>query len=382
MRLDANSEIRSDHMTNVTEAPLLFENYPKLKGRIPWIPLGNFPTPVQKLDNLGREIGAGSFYVKRDDLSSNIYGGNKIRKLEFLLAEARQRGANTLITGGGVGSNFSLATTIHGQRLGMRTILLLMDQPTAEYAKRNMLLDYYHQAKMLKTSSRLRRFMIGYQFLINIKPLKGKLPYVIVIGGSSELGSLGFINAAFELKKQVETGILPEPDYLFVAASSLGTFCGLWLGCQLANLKTKVVGVKVSSGNTIGAANKINNICQYLRKTDPGFPHLKVSSSEVTILEDFRGERYAQFTKEGMKAILLMHSLEKIKLEGTYTGKTLAGTLDYIKKNHLEDRVLLFWNTYNSIDLSHLIKDIDYHKLPRPFHKYFELPNQEFEAPL
>ncbi|TKJ28206.1 hypothetical protein CEE39_10285 [bacterium (candidate division B38) B3_B38] len=369
-------------MGNVTETALLFETYPKLKGKIPWMPLGNFPTPVQKLDNLGKEIGAGSFYVKRDDLSSSIYGGNKIRKLEFLLAEAKQKGANTLITGGGIGSNFSLATTIHGQRLGMRTVLILMDQPTAEYAKKNMLLDYYHQAKMLKTSRRLRLFTIGYQFLINIKPLKGKLPYLIPIGGSSELGSLGFVNAAFELKKQVETGILPEPDYLFVSAGSLGTFCGLWLGCQVANLKTKVVGVNVSSANTVGAATKINKIYQYLWKTDPGLPRLKVSSSDLTILKDYRGERYARFTKEGMEAILLMHSLEKIKLDGTYSGKTLAGALDYIKKNHLEDKVLLFWNTYNSVDLSHLIKDIDYHKLPTPFHKYFELPKQEFEAPL
>ena len=78
-------------MTNVTETMLLFKTYPKLKGRIPWIQLGNFPTPIQKLDNLGKEIGAGSLYIKQDDLSSKIYGGNKVRKLEFLLAEAKQR---------------------------------------------------------------------------------------------------------------------------------------------------------------------------------------------------------------------------------------------------------------------------------------------------
>ena len=92
------------------------------------------------------------------------------------------------------------------------------------------------------------------------------------------------------------------------------------------------------------------------------------------------GERYAQFTKEGMKAILLMHSLENIKLDGPYTGKTLAGALDYIKKNRLEDKVLLFWNTRNSVDLSPLIKDIDYHKLHPNFHKHFESPNQAFET--
>ena len=369
-------------MAKKTETPLIFEAYPGLKGKIPWIPLGNFPTPVQKLDHLGKKIGAASFYIKRDDLSSKIYGGNKIRKLEFLLADAKRRGADKLITGGGVGSNFSLATTIHGQRLGMRTTIVLMDHPVSEATKKNMLLDYYHRAKMLKTSPRLWRYLVRYQFLININPLKGKLPYFIPIGGSNELGSVGFIDAAFELKKQIADGVLPEPDYIFITSGSLGSFCGLWLGCRLADLKTKVIGVNVSSANTTGAALKVNDICRYLHKIDPGFPQLKVSNSELTILEDYRGEGYAYFTKEGMKSILLMHSSEKIKLDGTYTGKTLAGALDYIKKNHLEDKNLLFWNTYNSVDLSHLIKDIDYHQLPTPFHKYFELPRQEFEASL
>jgi len=369
-------------MAKKTETPLIFEAYPGLKGKIPWIPLGNFPTPVQKLHHLGKKIGAASFYIKRDDLSSKIYGGNKVRKLEFLLAEAKQKKADTLITGGGVGSNFSLATTIHGGKLGMRTVIILTDHPISESAKKNMLLDYYHQAKMLKVSPRFWRFMVRYQFLINIDPLKGKLPYFIPIGGSNELGSVGFIDAAFELKKQVADGILPEPDYIFITSGSLGSFCGLWLGCQLADLKAKVVGVNVSSANTTGAALKINGICRYLRKSDSSFPQLKVSNSELTILEDFRGEGYAYFTKQGMEAISLMHSSEKIKLDGTYTGKTLAGTLDYIKKNGLEDKNHLFWNTYNSVDLSHLIKDIDYHQLPTPFHKYFELPRQEFEASL
>ena len=157
-------------MAKKTETPLVFEAYPGLKGKVPWIPLGNFPTPVQKLNHLGKKIGAASFYIKRDDLSSEIYGGNKIRKLEFLLAEAKQKKADTLITGGGVGSNFSLATTIHGKRLGMRTVIVLMDHPVSEATKKNMLLDYYHQAKMVKTSPRLWRCTTRYQFLLNINP--------------------------------------------------------------------------------------------------------------------------------------------------------------------------------------------------------------------
>jgi len=365
-------------MADVTQTPAIFEVYPELKGKIPWMPLGNLPTPVQKLENLGKQVGAKNLYVKRDDLTSNIYGGNKVRKLEFILAEAKQRGAATLITGGGIGSNFSLATTIHGQRLGMKSILLLMEHPLSEATKRNMLVDYHHQAKMIRVSPKMWKWAIRWQLLLN----SFQRPYFIPIGGSNELGSLGFVNAAFELKNQVEAGLMPEPDYLFITAGSLGTLCGLWLGCRLANLKTKVIGVNVSGATTQKAAALINRIVQYIRQSEPEFPEPSVKDADLTILQDFRGERYAQFTKEGKEAILLMHSLEKIKLDGTYTGKTLAGILDYIKRNHLEDKVVLFWNTYNSVDLSQIAASVDYRKLPAAFHKYFEMPNQELDTPL
>jgi len=362
--------------------PVLFEAYPKLKENIPWVPLGDFPTPVHKLEKLGKEVGAETLYIKRDDLSSTIYGGNKVRKLEFVLAQAQQKKADTLITIGAAGTNHGLATTIHGHRLGMKSILILLDQPVAEYAKKNLLLDHLHNAKLVKTSMLRIVFTVLWQYLINMKPLQRRLPRYIPPGGSTPLGCLGYVNAAFELKAQVAEGLIPEPDYLFVALGTMGTGAGLHLGCRLADLKTRVIGIRVTERWMCSPqkwAALINNTNRYLRENDPEIPRIEVLPAELTFLDDYSGERYAQFTAEGMVAVSLMSSLEKIRLEGTYTGKALAGALDYMRKNHLQDKVLLFWNTHNSVDLSHLVKDMDYRQLPKSLHSYFESPNQELD---
>ena len=361
---------------------MLFEAYPRLKGRIPWVPLGDFPTPVHKLENLGKEVGAESLYIKRDDLSSTVYGGNKVRKLEFVLAQAKQMRADTLITIGALGTNHGLATTMHSHRLGMRSILILLDQPVAEYAKKNLLLDHLHNAKLIKTSMLRIVFTVVWQYITNVKPFERRLPRYIPPGGSTPPGCLGYVNAAFELQAQVEEGLIPEPDYLFVALGTMGTGAGLYLGCRLAGLKTTVIGVRVTESwmcNPKRWASLINKINRFLRERDPEIPQIEALSDELTMLDDYFGERYAQFTTEGMRAVSLMGSLEKIRLEGTYTGKALAGALDYMRRNHLEDKVLLFWNTHSSVDLSHLVKDMDYRQLPRALHSYFESPNQDLD---
>jgi len=365
------------------EYPPLFETYPQLKDNVLWISLGDFPTPVQKLERLGREVGLDQLYVKRDDQSSTHYGGNKVRKLEFLLAEAQRKQADVLFTIGAVGSNHALATTIHGHRLGMRPILFLIDQPMARYARKNMLLDHCYHARMVSTSILAMPFRIVWHYLANTKLSPLRFPYYIPVGGSSPLSCLGYVNAAFELKKQVQEGLLPEPDYLFVRLGTMGTGSGLHLGCRLAGLKTEVVGVRVTERwmcNPRKMASLINKTCAYLRKFAPDVPRVRVSAGEITFLERYFGREYARFTEEGMEAVSMMKDLEGMQIEGTYTGKTLAGTLDYSNRNGWRDKVILFWNTYNSVDLSAQAAEVDYHELPEAFHRYFEMGLQELEA--
>jgi len=176
---------------------------------------------------------------------------------------------------------------------------------------------------------------------------------------------------------------MPEPDYVYVAVGSAGTASGLLLGLRLVGLKSRVIGVQVAPRLMCSPrrwSKLVNRISRFMTAKDPAVPSIRVAEQELTLLEGYVGHRYAQFTDEGMKAIQLMAECEGIRLEGTYTGKALAGALDYVKKNQLEKHIHLFWNTYNSADLSTLIQGQDYRALPKAFHRYFELPLQELDA--
>jgi len=365
------------------EHPVLFEVSRQLRRRLPWTSLGEFPTPVKKLERLGREAGLGNLYVKRDDLSSPYYGGNKVRKLEFLLADAHRRHAPRVITVGGIGSNHALATTIHGRRVGLPATLLLVDQPPSSAARRNVLLDRLHGARLVKSSSAGLPLAALRARLVGLRVRPPALPYWIPLGGSSPLGTVGFVNGAFELKRQVEEGLLPEPDVIYVASGSMGTAAGLHLGCRLAGLKTRVIGVRVTPTWLCTArktAALVNRTSAFLCRCDPALPRVTARAEAVTVLDDYFGREYGLFTEEGMRAVRMMRGLEGIQLEGTYTGKALAGALDQSRREVREDSTILFWNTYNSVDLSAEAAALDYHDLPTGFHAIFEQPLQELDA--
>lgn len=357
--------------------PLIFDAYPNLE-QIPWMELGKFPTPVEKLRVLGDREGFPELYVKRDDRSSSVYGGNKVRKLEFVLADAEKKGRKLLITLGATGSNQVLATGIFGGRAGFKVMGIMMDQPNAEYVRSNLLLDNHFGVDIRYTPNMAVELLsLAYQYAKNF--LTGNKPYYVPAGASSPIGNLGFVNAAFELKNQVEEGLSPEPDYIVVTAGSLGTAAGLELGCRLKGMRTRVVGVRVGMPWYATAkrfAGMVNNICGFMRKNDPSVPDVRCTKDDIILLGEYMGEGYASFTERGVETIRKMKEMENISLDPTYTGKALGGGLDWLMKQGLQDKVVLFWNTYNSVDLRPLIVDADYRELPKAVHKYFETPTQ------
>ena len=363
------------------DRPLIFERFPGLRGEVAWVTLGEYPTPVQKLTGTCEATGLESLYVKRDDLSSPHYGGNKVRKLEFLLADAKARGHRTLLTFGAAGSNHVLATVVHGERLGMETVAVLMPQPNARYVRKNLLLDYVHGARFVLTGSpaeqplgMLRGMIEGFDHEAR------KLPYVIPPGGSNVRGTLGYVDAALELKSQVEEGLLPEPDFIFVTYGSGSTAAGLILGARLAGLRSDVVPVRVVDKvmcNRYLLSHHVKAAARFISAREPGRDICGVHPRDLLFVDDFAGETYAKFTAEGMEAVALIEECDAIKLEGTYTGKTFAAALDFMRRNGLEKRPALFWDTYNSADLSEEIDGVDYHELPEGLHRYFEEPVQE-----
>lgn len=365
-------------MAKIRNKPILFENYPDLESSIPWVKLAPLNTPVRQLKKLQEHLNINSLWIKQDDLTSPIYGGNKPRKLEFLLADAINKGCDKVLTVGGIGSNHCVATAAFCNELNLRSSAVLIYQPITRYVRKNLLLELYFKNNLIYSHTQR-----GMRLRVRWKLNKESNIYYIGSGGSSPLGSLGFVNAVFELKTQIINGQLPEPDYIFVANGSMGTTAGLTLGIQLANLKTTIYGIQVTAPsysnveNTRKLANKSRAL---LAKYDNSIS--KLSFNHLIIDSNYYGEAYGKPTSEGLEAIKLIKEHEGIILEPTYTGKTFAALIDYVrtKKIDFKDKTVLFWNTFNSRDFSNIISKMDYHNLPKNLQWVFKKPLSEFKS--
>jgi D-cysteine desulfhydrase len=183
------------------------------------------------------------------------------------------------------------------------------------------------------------------------------------------------VNAAFELRAQIEAGLLPEPDTVYVAAGTTGTAVGLMLGLRAAGIRTQVMLVRVTAESFVNS----RRIMQLLDETnalledgDPSFPGLHFDEADIILRHDFYGEQYGLYTDESVAALRLMKDTQGIALEGTYTGKACAALISDARRGFLKEKTALFWNTYNSRDLSSEIANVDYHNLPKACHRYFE----------
>jgi 1-aminocyclopropane-1-carboxylate deaminase/D-cysteine desulfhydrase-like pyridoxal-dependent ACC family enzyme len=348
----------------------LFRRYPELARKLPYINLGVWPTPVHPLNCLGIE----DLWIKRDDQSSPVYGGNKIRKLAFILAEARRRKARHLITLGGIGTHHGLACALFSHQLGIDCTLLLYHQPVTVSVKRNLLLLQKYGARLVY-EKRLWRTMAGYYLLWRIRFPSA---YYVYPGGSSALGSIGYVDAAFELKDQIDRGVLPEPAVVFCPLGSGGSLAGLSLGLQLAGVNTRVVGVRVIASHmgpfpacTAGTvAKQIKHAYGYLKKRCQDLP--AVSIRVPAILNGFFGRGYGMPSTAGTGAHRLMKEKQGIELEPTYTAKTFAAVIEYCRNRQRGRGPVLYWHTYNSVDLSAQAEDVDYRTLPRPLRGFIE----------
>jgi len=181
---------------------------------------------------------------------------------------------------------------------------------------------------------------------------------------------------------QVREGLLPEPEFIFVTYGSGSTAAGLIAGTQLAGLSSRVVAVRVVDKiacNRQILGYHVNRAIKFINRHCPGTGLRRVPPGEILFVDDFAGPTYARFTPEGMEAVRKARECDGIKLDGTYTGKTMAAALDFLTRNGMCGRPALFWNTLNSADLWPQVKDLDYHALPAEFHRYFEEPLQEEE---
>jgi D-cysteine desulfhydrase len=357
-----------------TATPHLFRAHPALAAGLAHVALVERPTPVERLRRLEREIGGSELWIKRDDLSARSYAGNKVRKLEFLLAAARASGATEVLTFGAAGSNHALATAIYARALGLRSISMLIPEVNARAVRRNLLASWHAGAELHHYPDEARlKAALRYQ-LQRHESTTGRSPCVIAGGGSSPLGVIGFVEAALELRAQIDAGLLPPPARIYLALGTTGTAAGLRLGLDVAGVDAQLIAVRVvhpDIGNAARLALLYRQTASMLAGLDGSFPRTTLDPASVVIRHEYYGGRYAQYTGAGMAAAAKAMETEGLKLDGTYTGKAFAALL-HDASRAAETGPTLFWHSCNTRPLDAEIDDMDYRTLPRAFHRYFE----------
>lgn len=340
------------------------------------------PTPVTECVPLAQRFGVASLHIKRDDQTGAAYGGNKVRKLAFLLARAQALGKKSTLTFGAVGSNHALATAIYARQAGLQPISMLVPQLNAHSVRRNLLRGFAAGATLRHFSSRKEVRDGTIEALLAARKAGEPSPFIIPAGGSSPLGTVGYVNAGLELAEQVAEGLLPEPDRIYVASGTMGTCVGLLIGLQLAGLDTVVMAVRVTAPpfTSVKKARMLyRRTVALLRKAEPEFPALSFPETRFCLRDGYLGPHYGRFTESGMAAVATADTQAGLSLEGTYTGKAFDCLLDDGANDRLRDKQVLFWNTYNSVPQEKCIKTLDGYQLPTPFHRYYEEAVQELD---
>lgn len=320
-------------------------------AKFPRIRCGHFPTPLEPMQNLTRHLGGPQLWIKRDDCTGLSTGGNKTRKLEYLMAEAVSRKADTIITQGATQSNHARQTAAIAAKLGMACHILLEDRtgfPDEAYnLSGNVLLDLLHGATISKRpgGADMQKEM---EVLAADLEKKGRRPYVIPGGGSNPVGALGYVNAALELLAQAtELGL--RIDHLVHATGSAGTQAGLVAGLAMLNSQIPVLGIGVRAPKDRQEANVFalaEKTCAHV-----GVPGA-VRREHVVANCDYVGQGYGLPTEGMVEALKLVARLEGILLDPVYSGKGMAGLIDLVGKGQFrKDENVVFLHTGGAVGL-------------------------------
>ncbi len=373
------------------ENNILFSHYPALRKSLSYISMGDLPTPVQCCTHINAQLPSTQLWIKDDGKTGIIapdgcrrFGGNKLRKLQYLLADAVAHGHTSVLTFGCAGSNHALQTTVCARRLGLVPFCMLLPQVNSHTVQRNLLLQQADGAQLCYATNRTEHAHNTAQTCYEQKQKAGQFPYIIPVGGSCALGSLGYVEAAFELKEQIKKGELAKPDVIYVTLGSGGTAAGLLLGLKAAQLDCKVRLVLIAPESASGTLErKVQTLFAeanaLLQSHDASFPTCSLEPDDYEVITKHTGKGYGVFTPESRFAIDTLAKQEGITLDGTYTGKAFAAVLDDMTTGVCDGKTILFWNTFCGDDHHEITDTIDYHDLPEAFHRYFETPVQELD---
>jgi len=300
------------------------------------INFAHLPTPIEELPRLTESLGGPRILVKRDDQTGLAFGGNKTRKLEFLVAEAREQGAKTLISAGAIQSNHCRQTVAAAARFGFGcTLVLTGDRPAQPSA--NFLLDQLFGAEIVTVSDRKDRDRILQETFDNAVAT-GKKPYLVPYGGSSPTGALGY---AFAMEEFMDQNT--KVDWIIFGTSSGGTHAGLVLGQRVFGFKGKVLGISIDEPEAQLKAHVSELASQASEKLGE---RIEFSGDDVLANENYCQAGYGVFGEGEREAIKLFARNEGLLLDPVYTGRAAAGMIDLIRKGFFKkDETVLFWHT-------------------------------------
>jgi D-cysteine desulfhydrase family pyridoxal phosphate-dependent enzyme len=318
-------------------------------------PLAQLPTPIEELKSLSRELGGPELLVKRDDQTGLALGGNKTRKLEFLVGQALEQGADTLVTAGAAQSNHCRQTAAAAARAGLRCELLL-NGTKPELPNGNLLLDELLGARVHWVQRSEREVKLSE--IADELRKQGSKPYVIPVGGSNGVGATGYVLATMELVEQLD-GINRRVDHVVFASSSGGTQAGIVVGARVTGFNGKLNGVSIDWGGSEGAtyqselADIASETARYIGL------NAQFTAEDFNVAYEYLGDGYGVVSDLEREAIRLLASREGIVLDPVYTGRAMGALIDLIRKKVFRsDETVLFWHTGGAPALFAYAKDL------------------------
>ena len=328
-------------------APLLFEALPALARTVPWTPLAHVPTEVEPCTPLREWLGPACerVFMKRDDLISPLYGGNKVRRYEYVLADARARGATRIVTAGGIASTQVTATALFGRELGFRVTAVLFDQPVTPFARTQLKGFADSGADLVYGGGYVRTAWSTWRALS-----KEPSSYLILPGAPHPLANLGYVDAMLELAGQVARGEASRPDLIVLPTGSSGTLAALALGCAHLGWSTEVIGVRITSAFACNRAT-IRVIAgatdRFLAARDKGWRPMR-GRLRYSLYGAALGPGYGFATPEAEVGVKMVEALTGAPGEVTYSGKALAALRVIAKDPRHEGKTILLWNTLST----------------------------------
>src|SRR5256885_5022990 len=303
---------------------------------VPRLRFADLPTPVETLPRLSEALGGARLLIKRDDQTGLAFGGNKTRKLEFLVAEAREQGAKTLVSGGAIQSNHCRQTAAAAARFGFKCVLVLTgDKPNQ--ASANLLLDKLFGAEIVYVAERNDRDRI-LQHTFDRATQDGMKPYLVPYGGSSPTGALGY---AFAMKELMEQKV--QTDWIVFGTSSGGTHAGLLLGQRVFGYEGKVLGISIDESEDWLKTHVSELATSASEKLGKG---IEFTTNDVLANADYCKGGYGVLTDAEREAIHLFAKHEGLLLDPVYTGRAATGVIGLMRKGFFKkDETVLFLHT-------------------------------------